>query len=1385
MKKLVFFCYALFLIVQTISSQNANWSAVLPNTFPTNASGQIHGLTRVSQMKFHPTLANKRYAISARGGLFISTNSGANWTVTPGTDFMAYARLASVCIDHTNDQILYLGTGDHNYYYTGSGIFKSTNGGTTFSYIGLTGKVIVDIIMDPLDNQKIIALTSTGIYKSINAGTTWVLKTTSRPFDEIKLKTPVSRTLYAASRDSAFFRSLDFGDTWTQITNGIVLPAGITNGNGCRIAVTPADTNVVYLGMVANSGTIYKSTDGGTTFNAIKNTASPYLTYYDNTSTSSGQGDYNFGIGVDRNNSNILYLVAHNNWKSTDGGATWTQLTNWWQKCHTDMHQIITNPYNNNELYNMNDGGVWLSTDGGSNWTPKSDGMNGYEVYHGNCSPTRRDMISIGTQDNGELYSNTINWFTNRGGDWGSQCAFDYRANSSMVYYYQNNKRRLVNGSDGTYGLPAQVTLLHDIAFHRSNPNLAFVADSFIYRTNNLTAATPTWTQIASLGKKIMAMHSHYSDANKLYIITSNGLIYVSTNALSATPTFVSYSLPNTTNNKANITSIKSNSNIIYATLNTKVYRSSDNGATWTNITLNLPSVNHVKIIADEFYSANEMVFVCSNNAVYYKTLTANTWTIFSTNLPTRTDAIDLSIYNDSTSNTILRYASYGRGMWETPISNLRTLTANFEASNTNPCPGTNITFSDLSTGNVVSRNWTFVGGTPSTSTLANPIVSFNGQSKYNVSLTVSNGTTNTTLTKNNYISTGGGNLPLSEGFEGLTDPPTNWSNIDNGTLNNKWAKTATVSGYGLSSNAMIYDNYSWNIVGQKDELLTSSIDLVNYNSAKLTFDIAYQVYNGYVDSLVILASTDCGVTFTRVYAKGGALLSTAGSGANNFSPTALQWRTDTINLASLLGQSSVILAFQNINGYGNKLYIDNVNIRATVPVSAGVDKTICLSDSTTIGTTLSNGLTYSWLPTNGLSSSSISNPKVSPNSNTTYIVTSTHALSGIQNKDTVIVNVNQALTPPIGLSASSITINSFILNWTSSIGANHYLLDISIDSNFNTFVSGYNSLIVAGINKTVTSLVAGNKYYVRIRAYNTCVSPNSSKFTIATLCSAPVLLATLNISALSFVCKWNNINGATSYLLDVSNNRNFSTFLPGYNSLIVNSDSALVNNLAANTKYYFRVKATNISGSSNYSNIDSIQTFNTINFTLNLFLEGLHLGNGKMTSAPYNADGTSPQNIADTITIELHDTLGMYMNIYSTIALLDTNGYCSFNVPFSLTNNNFYIAIKHRNSIETWSANPVLITNNATYNFSNSNNKAFGNNQSNLGNGVFAIYCGDINQDGSVDPADFPELDIGIVNGLNGGYYNIDLNGDLSVDPADFPLLDMNIIKGIFSIHP
>jgi PKD repeat protein/photosystem II stability/assembly factor-like uncharacterized protein len=934
-KSLTLIISLFFFSIASSLCQTANWSPVAPELFPTNVSGQIHGISRISQIKFHPTNSQKFYAISARGGLFMSNNAGNTWTLAPGCDILPGMRLASVCIDHTNDQILYLGTGDHNYYYNGSGVYKSTNGGATFSPTSLNSKLVVEMLMDPTNNQVIVAATNVGIYKTMNGGTTWTLKTASRAFDDLKEKRPGSRVLYASTTDSAFFRSNDYGETWTQINNGIVFPSGVTNGNGCRIAVTPADTNVVYFGMVSNGGILYKSTDGGNSFTAIKTTPAPYLTYYTNNSADVGQGNYNFGLGVDRVNANIVYWVGHAVWKSTDSGVNWTQLTNWWQKVHTDMHQIVTNPYDNNQLYNMNDGGVWLSTDGGVNWVPKSDGIYGYEIYRGFCSPTRKDMISIGTQDNGELYyANTGNkWFCNRGGDWTSRCAFDYFPNSQRVYYFGNARRRNVNSSEATYGLP--VASFRAIAFYRSTPNIAFVGDSNVFRTSNLSAATPTWNTISSFTTRIMALYVSQADSNRVYAITNDQKIYVSTNAMSVSPTFTQYTLPFATNNNANIVGVKSSPNTLYATLNTRVYKSIDNGATWTNVTYNLPAVNYVGIITDDFFPSTELMIVAGgNNSVYFKLGTHTSWTLYNQNLPTRTTINDISIFDDGTNNSSLRVSTYGRGMWETPITNLRSMNAAFTANTNTPCLGDSVSFSDLSTGSPTSWLWTFTGGSPASSNLQNPKVAYNTSGVFTVSLTVSGPGGNNTITKNNYISTTGQPIPLNQDFELTTFPPDGWTNVDGGSDGKIWSRSGQASGFGTGTGSMVYLNYSLNSGGLEDEVRTPQFYLNGFGNYQLKFDVAHQLYSTsptYLDSLSVLLSTNCGVNYNTIYVKPGNLLATVPGTGGNFVPTAAQWRTDSVDISGYAGQG-VQLSFMNHGNYGNNIYVDNIRINGLNP---------------------------------------------------------------------------------------------------------------------------------------------------------------------------------------------------------------------------------------------------------------------------------------------------------------------------------------------------------------------------------------------------------------------------------------------------------------------
>jgi len=201
------------------------------------------------------------------------------------------------------------------------------------------------------------------------------------------------------------------------------------------------------------------------------------------------------------------------------------------------------------------------------------------------------------------------------------------------------------------------------------------------------------------------------------------------------------------------------------------------------------------------------------------------------------------------------------------------------------------------------------------------------------------------------------------------------------------------------------------------------------------------------------------------------------------------------------------------------------------------------------------------------------------------------------------------------------------------------------------------------------------------------------------------------------------------------------------------------------------------------YQQPESIDTGVYINLTA--FVEGFYLGNSKMQSMFDVATVPSAKTVSDAIQVKLHNSIAPFDLIYSCNALLNTDGTAMVFVPASAIGNSYYVVVKHRNSIETWSATPVAITSSgATYNFSDAANKAFGDNLSNMGNGVFAIYSGDINQDGSVDFNDYPPLDIASSAGLL-GYDANDLNGDASVDFNDYPIIDVNSNNGVLSLKP
>ena len=174
---------------------------------------------------------------------------------------------------------------------------------------------------------------------------------------------------------------------------------------------------------------------------------------------------------------------------------------------------------------------------------------------------------------------------------------------------------------------------------------------------------------------------------------------------------------------------------------------------------------------------------------------------------------------------------------------------------------------------------------------------------------------------------------PLSEGFVSTTFPPTNWIlyNPDNTYT---WAR-ATVGGFGNTNNSAKIA--FCNIPSGTNDMIALPVDLTGSTSANMTFSISHAQYSpDYIDELQVLVSTDCGTTWHIAYDKSDPKLATVqyDSTAEFTAPNASQWRTDSVNLNPYIGQSEVFINFHGITGYGNDLYVDDVNISKVVGIN-------------------------------------------------------------------------------------------------------------------------------------------------------------------------------------------------------------------------------------------------------------------------------------------------------------------------------------------------------------------------------------------------------------------------------------------------------------------
>jgi gliding motility-associated-like protein len=665
-------------------NSQGDWQELGPIPLPTNQPSQPNGNGRINALEFHPTDSNIVWAGAPQGGLWKSTDEGYTWS--SNTDALATLGVSDILIDPNNTSTMYLGTGDRDGGDArGLGIYKSTDGGVTWSAsnTGMGNRVVSKVEIDPNSSSILLAATNAGIYRSTNSGANWSL-VSSGNFKDLVFKPGSSDTAYA-TRNFRFFRTVNNGVTWTQITSG--LP---TAGNRGAIAVTPADPEMVYF-IMTNTRTfrgMYMSIDGGSNFSTMSTT--PNIMDYSHLGTGTGgQAWYDLDIAADPNNGNNVYVGGVNIFKSTDSGKTWAINAHWVGSggapaVHADNHVLEYNPVNG-ELYVGNDGGIYSTKNGGTSYFNKCSGLAIAQIYRLSQSKTNKDWILNGYQDNGTGMRRGKQWFTVMGGD-GMDCQFDPSTTAygySDLYY--GDVRRYTNGAysgriaaNGVNGINEAGAWVTSFILREGAPGTMFIGYDNVWRSTNIqagSAAAVTWTKISSLtgATDIHFLENCISDPNVMYISRKDNKLYKSSNVNAGTPTWTQINPPTSTYPRW-IETDPNNTTTLYVAQSNNIYKSTNSGTSWTDISGNLPN-SAIHCIVYDTSAGIEALYVGMSVGVYFKDATMANWALFNKGLPATSEITDLDIYYDPVDPDCSHIAAstYGRGNWKSylyPSSN-------------------------------------------------------------------------------------------------------------------------------------------------------------------------------------------------------------------------------------------------------------------------------------------------------------------------------------------------------------------------------------------------------------------------------------------------------------------------------------------------------------------------------------------------------------------------------------------------------------------------------------------------------------------------------------------------------------------------------------------
>ncbi|TLY32603.1 MAG: hypothetical protein E6K56_02855 [Ignavibacteria bacterium] len=656
-----------------------NWTPIGPAVVPSAPSPVNGGEGRVNVIAVNPSNTNIIWAGSASGGLWKSTNSGSSWSTT--TDNFGTLGISSIAFDPTNSNIMYVATGDADGQDTYSvGVLKSTDGGDTWNPTGLSSTTSqrytnYAVVPHPTDPNILLAAGRQGIFRTTNAGLTWP-SVMSGNFKDLEVDPSDPTVWYTTLFATGVYKSTNSGTSFTQLTSG--LPPASSNLGRISVAVAASTPSTLYALYVDYTNFdfgfygLYGSTNGGTSWSLKSST--PNILGWDNGTggdASGGQGWYDLVLQVAPDNPATVYVGGVNLWKSTSSGTSWTRLTHWYSGTglpyiHADQHGFTFLPGSASTILAGNDGGVFVSTNSGTSWTDRSAGIAATQFYRLGGSATNANRIYAGAQDNGTDRDLSGSWRAILDGD-GMEALIDYSdENIGYGELYYGQIRKTTTGGDLsttiTGSIPDTGDWVTPYIINPINPKSLYVGEKGVYKTTNRgTSWTTLKSGLSSVPLTCLAIAP--TDTNTLYAATTSQ-VWVSSNGGTVWSS-ITAGLPAAGVTYLAVSPIDPAT--AYATTSgygsQKVYVTTDRGSSWSNISTGLPSIPVNCIAVNPSFAAH--LYVGTDAGVYFSSNSGSSWSSFSTGLPN----VIVNELEVQVASQKLRAATYGRGLWESPLA--------------------------------------------------------------------------------------------------------------------------------------------------------------------------------------------------------------------------------------------------------------------------------------------------------------------------------------------------------------------------------------------------------------------------------------------------------------------------------------------------------------------------------------------------------------------------------------------------------------------------------------------------------------------------------------------------------------------------------------------